>query len=97
MDSAWCDTCRELRKLGHTCWPIHECEIKDYGWDKKVNARDASDAAEKAAEAFNDEEPADPSTTLRVVVTCPNGEKKGFTVHAEYSIDYTAYEEDTVE
>lgn len=94
----WCDDCHQDRPEGHTCYPKYFCQFEHHAFEIVVRAPCEASAAEKAVELYDEEgtDPGEITTTVKVDVTGPEGIKKRFVVHGEYSIEYNAYEEDTV-
>jgi hypothetical protein len=97
-DFTWCETCYDTRPEKHKCWDEYTCRLVNADeWETKVRASCPLVAAERAVEKYDETDPGDITTTVRVDVVGPDGKKIRFTVYGEYSIEYSAHEEDTVE
>ena len=98
-----CERCGEMLFYANFGLPeTPKCSCKSYtywfeGYDSDdfdpIYAKSFEEAAEKAVEEFhNCDAPRDGSRTI-VRLIC-GGEKKTFSVLAEYTIEYTAYEQE---
>jgi hypothetical protein len=89
-----CKECKVIHWDNEPCPPEFTVIYEDYTGEEgtKVRAHDHENAAEKFAIDYDSGEYDLLNSSIDVFVIGPDGSRKGFTVSAQQSIDYTAKE-----